>query len=395
MSPAVRRGPWWAVGLAALQVLGLGSLYAWSVLIGPVQARFGVGRTETGLVFALAMAVFTVAVLLGPRCIAGRRPPYVGAFACVAGAAGLGSAALAPTFPLFLMAYAGLFAAASGLGYAAGLQIAAGSGLARTGLATGVVVASYALGAVTLGPAMSVLGDAFGLTVALAVPACMLVVIAGGSAVLGALTPATTTPKGSTPRELDVAGALGRELPSPPAGLIALLWFAFGCGAAGGLMAIGHAAGIVAAAGGTAAVGGLAAAVIATGNASGRLACGPIADRFGPRRVLVAAAFGAAVAIGVMSLVSDVAVLLVSLGVIGVSYGMMATGYPVAVQRFFGAARFGVVYGRVFTAWGLAGLTAPWLAGWIFDRNDDYRPALVIASAAACLSALAASRIPR
>jgi len=45
-------------------------------------------------------------------------------------------------------------------------------------------------------------------------------------------------------------------------------------------------------------------------------------------------------------------------------------------------------YGRVFTAWGFAGLLAPWSAGFIYDIQTDYQIALVVASLTALLSAL-------
>ena len=39
------------------------------------------------------------------------------------------------------------------------------------------------------------------------------------------------------------------------------------------------------------------------------------------------------------------------------------------------------IYGRVFTAWGAAGLLGPWLAGVLFDLSGDYRIALLVAAA--------------
>lgn len=51
-------------------------------------------------------------------------------------------------------------------------------------------------------------------------------------------------------------------------------------------------------------------------------------------------------------------VLLVVLS-LGLTTGVMATGYPIVVHRFYGEDWFGYIYGRVFTAWGIAGLIAP------------------------------------
>ena len=52
------------------------------------------------------------------------------------------------------------------------------------------------------------------------------------------------------------------------------------------------------------------------------------------------------------------------------------------------------VYGRVFTAWGAAGLLAPWFAGTLFERSGGYTTALIVAGATALVSLLAALTLP-
>jgi hypothetical protein len=61
---------------------------------------------------------------------------------------------------------------------------------------------------------------------------------------------------------------------------------------------------------------------------------------------------------------------------------------------YFGVANFGRYLGRLLTSWGLAGLTAPWLAGWLFDRYGDYRWACVFGLAASLLAVLTALAVP-
>jgi hypothetical protein len=43
------------------------------------------------------------------------------------------------------------------------------------------------------------------------------------------------------------------------------------------------------------------------------------------------------------------------------------------------------VYGRIFTAWGVVGIAAPWLAGVLFGIASDYRVAFALAFAVAGL----------
>jgi len=50
-------------------------------------------------------------------------------------------------------------------------------------------------------------------------------------------------------------------------------------------------------------------------------------------------------------------------------------------------------YGRVFTAWGLAGLLAPWTAGRIFDVSGGYDAAMLVAAAVALISVACAATL--
>jgi len=382
---------WKAVTLAAGQVIGLGTLYAWSVLIEPVQAYYGVERTATGLVFSISMAVFTFAVMTAPRLFAGRRLSMVGAVACIIGAVGLACAAIAPSFVVFLIAYGALFAAASGFGYSAGLQMAVTSGVAQPGLATGVIVAAFAMGAVVLGPLMGQISASGTITGALFLPAGVL--FAASVMSLGAQR-ACPSLDARFPARGAASDAHQHRAKTIDNRLIWLLWCGFATGAAGGLMVLGHASSIVADQGGSVALGGVAVSMIAMGNALGRITSGAIADRLGPRAVLLLAALVLGLATGVMALEIGTATSVFALAVVGLSYGLMATGYPVAVHRFYGAERFGSIYGRVFTAWGIAGLIAPFAAGWLFDRTGSYHLALQLATVSAVLSALIALLFP-
>ena len=67
--------------------------------------------------------------------------------------------------------------------------------------------------------------------------------------------------------------------------------------------------------------------------------------------------------------------------------GAIIAIYPIAISNYF-VEQGPKVYGRVFTAWGFAGLVAPWTAGMIYDTWSGYNPALIIASVTALLSAL-------
>ena len=52
------------------------------------------------------------------------------------------------------------------------------------------------------------------------------------------------------------------------------------------------------------------------------------------------------------------------------------------------------MYARVFTAWGVAGVTAPIAAGALYDRTGGYGTMLVILGAGSIAGAVASAALP-
>jgi OFA family oxalate/formate antiporter-like MFS transporter len=75
------------------------------------------------------------------------------------------------------------------------------------------------------------------------------------------------------------------------------------------------------------------------------------------------------------------------LTVVGVCYGAIIAVYPVAIFVKFGTDYSAQAYGRVFIAWGMAGISAPWFAGFVFDQTGSYAAAFLFACIAAAGSA--------
>ena len=67
---------WFAVVGGVSMNLALGSLYAWSVFIAPLEAEFGWTRTQTSWVFTIAIVTFALSFVLAGR-IQDRRGPRI------------------------------------------------------------------------------------------------------------------------------------------------------------------------------------------------------------------------------------------------------------------------------------------------------------------------------
>jgi predicted MFS family arabinose efflux permease len=355
----------------------LGSVHAFSVFLVPLEAQFGATRSQVSLTYSLALVAITASVLLGYKVFA-RWP--AGSFVmgiCALAAAGALVAALAPSLIWVWVGYSLLFGTANGLGYGFGLQLSAQANPARPGMAMGIVTACYALGA-TLSPAVFAAALASGGTptafVGLAATLAAAALICG---MLLSLSGAFFAP---------AASVSARKL--VPRGQFTLLWFGYGAGVAGGLMAIGHAAGIASSMGFTAGPW-ITPTLIAFCNMIGSLAGGWLADRVNTSRLLIGLPMVTAIALSLMVFHDHAVTSILCLGLVGFAYGAIIAAYPASIARRFGPQDSPRIYGQVFIAWGLAGLTAPWFAGALYDQSGSYSAALMTAGVISLGSAVA------
>lgn len=79
----------------------------------------------------------------------------------------------------------------------------------------------------------------------------------------------------------------------------------------------------------------------------------------------------------------------------GLTYGLNAVALPVVTARIYGPDRMQSVYGTVFTAWGVGGILAPWLAGRLFDFTGGYAAALMVSAISLLVAGLCAIALPR
>jgi predicted MFS family arabinose efflux permease len=166
-------------------------------------------------------------------------------------------------------------------------------------------------------------------------------------------------------------------------------WIAYMTSVFAGLMAIGHAAGIALSKTSSTELATLAAIAIGIGSACGGFLSGWLVDRWPASRFLVGLPLLSAFALLAIGVTANASVTVILLSLVGFCYGSIIAIYPVAISDYF-AAQGPQAYGRVFIAWGFAGLVAPWSAGLIYDLRGDYELAMVIAAAVAILSAICA-----
>ena len=375
-----------ALAAAAVFNPALGSLYAWSIFLEPLEQQFGASRSEVSAVFSIAVVCFTIGMSLAPAAYRLMATPALVAVAAGLCGLGLGLAAWAPGLVPLGLGYGVLFGLGNGFGYSVMLQAVNLALPHRRGLANGIGLGLFAAGSILFAPLFGWTVGSFGVTPTLVGMAALFAAVAVVAAALLAASRIGVQVAASLRME-------GRNQYGPA--VFWVIWVGFLLGAGAGLMAISQAAGLIVAYGGLPGLAVIGTTLVGAGNGGGRLVGGWLCDHLPIRRIVMGAHLIAATALGLLALLPSAAVAVVALALVGLSYGLLSGAYPSALGYYYGVVNYGRMLGRLITAWGIAGLSAPWLTGAIFDATGGYGLAVMLASSGAALAFLISAALPR
>ncbi|HZS83536.1 MAG TPA: MFS transporter [Stellaceae bacterium] len=374
------------VAAACLLMSAIGTLYAWSVFVPELEQEFGDPRATVSLVFSVATVCFTLGMLMAPFFDGVAGIALRSLAACLIGAAGLALAGIGHSIWIVAAGFGAVFGFANGIGYSQALRLAQSvGGGARSGTFTGLAVASYAAGSALAAPPLSA-------SLAAWHSRPTLLLLAAYLAAVGLLVYALIARSGRAvaPR----SSAAGRQLSRQPPSEFVVLWAYFLLNSLIGVLTIAHAAPLAAARGGSPGEIAAAAVLVSLGNGVGRLAGGWLSDRAPARAVLCGAPALNGVALATAAVMPGSGAILASLLLVGAGYGCVASALPAIVAKTYGAAETSRIFGRIFTAWGVAGLTGPLLGGAIFDALGGYETVIVAAAAIALAAMLLSAGYP-
>ncbi|HEX4857533.1 MAG TPA: MFS transporter, partial [Usitatibacteraceae bacterium] len=163
------------------------------------------------------------------------------------------------------------------------------------------------------------------------------------------------------------------------------LWVLYFISAGAGLMVIGSISGMAKLSMGEQAF--LAVAILAIGNAAGRVIAGSLSDRFGRRRVLtsVLALQAALMFLAVYAASSGSAWFIVLVATaVGFNYGANLAIFPSYAKDLWGMPHFGANYGLLFTAWGVGGFVMSRLSEWLRVETGNYSMSFIVAGVLLC-----------
>ena len=386
---------WLVVGGAILIQLALGAIYAWSVFTARLTdgaGAYGFSASETAWVFSSGLATFAIVMVLAGRILprVGPRTLSVIGGLLLGGGYVLGGL-FGASFWVQLICIGLISGAGIGLAYVVPISVCVKWFPDKKGLITGLAVAGFGFGAtIWVKLAGSWFGGLLNTTSVFGLPGVQSVFVIYGVALtalvlLGSFVmvnpPENFRPEGWTPPTSDHGDHEGaveyraRDMLRTPQ--FYMLWVVFMFAGIAGLMVIyciklfgidaleyrGVAnAGVIT---------GTAMAWYAIFNGLGRIAWGSVSDRIGRKTTIVfmSALQGVTMLATYHVFVSGGAAygFVVVAALIGFNYGGSFALFPAITADYFGNKNVGSNYGWMFTAYGVAGLAGPLLAGHFKD----------------------------
>ncbi|MGN6554820.1 MAG: L-lactate MFS transporter [Verrucomicrobiota bacterium] len=350
----------WTVTFAGLGInLALGVLYTWSMFKGGIEKEFGWQGSQLNDPYALCCLVFAFAMILAGRCQDRFGPRLTASIGGLLVGAGMILISRTQSYGIWLIGFGVLVGLGLGFGYSSATPPALKwFPPAKTGMIAGLVVAGFGLAPVYLAPTSQFLLGHFGLQQSMLIFGIAFAVIVCGLAQLLVNPPAgyVAAPQANSTSAKPVANARPRDLIRSRS--FYLLWIIYFIGSGAGLMVIGSMSGMAKKSMGSLAF--LAVAVMAIGNAGGRIAAGVLSDKIGRRWTLMlvllfqAVLMFAAIPVTASKETTPMIILLIAT-FIGFNYGANLSLFPSLTKDLWGLKNFGMNYGVLFTAWGVGG----------------------------------------
>lgn len=361
----------WQVTMAGLGInLALGVLYAWSIFKGAIKSSIEQGGPDAfqwslssiNDPYALCCLMFAFAMIAAGKCQDKLGPARTALIGGLLVGCGFTLMSFSNSYAAWVVGFGVLSGAGFGFGYAAATPPALKwFHSSKTGVIAGTVVAGFGLAPVYIAPLASWLLGTYG------IPKSMFILGIGFTALVCGLSfLLMNPPQGYVPAE----PAQKADAPKPAAKAVHnanvseilrspkfyLLWVNFFIGAGAGLMVIGSVAGLAKKSMGPMAF--VAVAIMAVGNAAGRVVAGILSDKIGRKATLsIMLGFQALLMFAAIPIVGSgsATLLVIAATFIGFNYGSNLCLFPSFAKDLWGFKNYGLNYGALFTAWGVGG----------------------------------------
>ena len=386
VDPNGRLRPWRVLAAATALNAPVGTLYAFSVFLQPLEALLGLHRADLAVVFALAAAFFGVGMMLAPALYRIASTPRLVLACAAANTLGIALAATAGGLVQLAVGFGVLFGLGGGAAYILTQQMVNLAVTSRQGLVNGYIVSLLPAGAMIAAPTFGWIIRELGVRAALGGFAATLAVTGLASAWLAAGA------------GISLAGATGGVALADHERRRAVFWrlsLVFFLAASAGLMVLSQAAGIITAYGGAAPLAVYGTTFITATIAAARLGGGWMVDWLAIPTVAAGANAIALAGNVVLTLWPGPRVAVLALALVGLGYGLVSGVTAAAVAVYWRRALYGRMASRVYIAWSAAAIVLPIVAGRLFDLTQGYGSAVLIAGGSNALGLVVALGLPR
>jgi MFS transporter, OFA family, oxalate/formate antiporter len=403
-SMAKNRG--WTVTFSGTGInLALGILYTWSVFKGAIKTSIDKGGpgaftwdpASLNDPYAICCLVFAFAMILAGKCQDKFGPRVTAFMGGILVSIGLLLISQTTSYGVWVVGFGLLAGTGIGFGYSAATPPALKwFPPQRTGLIAGLVVSGFGLASVYIAPLSQYLLRIWGIQSSMLFFGIAFLVVVCGLSLYLVNPPAGYVPQAAALKAGQQAAAPKPQVDAKPSemmktGSFYIIWLIYFIGAGAGLMVIGSVAGMAQKSMGEYAF--VAVAILAIGNAGGRIIAGIISDKIGRRLTLIimllfqAALMLIAVLVVGAQKASPILVVVIAT-FMGFCYGTNLSLFPSLTKDNWGLKNFGINYGLVFTAWGVGGFVMGRLSQMLIASTGRYTSSFLTAAVLLVIGAI-------
>lgn len=369
----------WIILMAGILIQTiLGGIYAWSIFAPSLIEKYGLSQGQCGTIFGLAIAVFTLTMILGGRLLTAKGPRFTALIGAVLFMSGYLVAAFSNGhYSMLLLGISLLSGAGIGLGYVCPLTVGLQWFPNRKGLITGVSVAGFGGGAILFSSVGTFFLDR-GVDVLAIFGGIGLV---AGIFLLGSAFFLATPFPGKKPKP--TRSSLSHIMTLP----FQLCLFGIFMGTFSGLLVIGNLSPICLDAGLSRDLAALAVSIFALGNGLGRIMWGFLFDRLCYKSIPISLVSFGLVLLLLYAATHSWLILLIA-GLLGFAFGGNFVIYASALSNYFHVDAFPKLYPVCFLGYGLAGVIGPGVGGHLADVTGHFDAALFLSMGMVFFAAL-------
>lgn len=358
-----------------LTMVFLGLIYGWSIFVIPLEAEFGWDRAETSLTFTISIMAMCIGILVSGQYNKNIDRLFTTALtSSILIIIGFGIVGNTTSLLAFYIFYGGFCGFGIGFFYVEAIAVATMIIPGRQGLLSGLLMMCFGFGAMILGTVCSSIMVFVGWRkVFLALGLLLGILIMGDGLLLRVVAKRTRASQNNAEGDLSVRNCTSREMIKRTDFKLIYIWTMLLSSA--GLALIGHMVPCAIQIGAEQTTAALMAGIISVFNGVGRVVYGFLYDVVGVTKTIVTIGIFfllSTIIVCLAVITSNVSLLIVGCGAIGISFGAAPTSSSVTVSKLYGRKYFSSNFGIISTQLMFAAVVGPLCAGKLYTLTGNY-----------------------